>query len=302
MQLDGRDESARRTGLGWGPLVTLLLVAVLPARADAPLQTPELYYEVDGVGRAIVFVPDWAGDASTWFRVLPLLRDGHRLLRYDPRGQGRSEAPEDGDYSVEAHRDDLLRVMGALGVENADVVAAGLGCRIAIAAALAEPARFSSLILIEPHLAWTNDEAAFWGRFLEAWDRTGRPSLGEYAAVVVGHRFSDEFVRRGPWIVDFYDFLLRRQDPEALVASLRAWLAKDLALPDSRNPVPVLIVRGGGHGGVEPLGDPRIRAAFPYTRRVWIREAGRTPQIETPRELADQIRERWMALGQEDSL
>ncbi|MGH7556858.1 MAG: alpha/beta fold hydrolase [Gemmatimonadota bacterium] len=295
----------------------LLIAAVLPAGAwapprapagsplppaDSPPQSPDLYYEVDGDGPTIVFVPDWAGDTSVWFRVLPLFRDGHRLVRYDPRGQGRSESPEDGDYSVESHRDDLLRVMDALDVEEADVVAAGLGCRIAIQAALARPERFASLTLIEPHLAWTNDETSFWGRFLQAWERAGRPSLGEYAAVIVGHRFDERFVRRERWVVDFYDLLLRRQDPEELVASLRAWLSSVLALPDARNPVPVFIVRGGGPGEVEPLGDPRIRAAFPYTRRVWIGGAGRTPQIETPRELVERIGERWVALGRRDSL
>ncbi|MGH7570569.1 MAG: alpha/beta fold hydrolase [Gemmatimonadota bacterium] len=307
------------TVLVWVPRVALLLVGLFPAltmmglppaRAGAPLappvrlpsQPPELYFEADGEGPTIVFVPDWAGDSSVWFRILPLLRDGHRLVRYDPRGQGRSEAPEDGDYSVEAHRDDLFRVMDALDVETADIVAAGLGCRIAIKAALARPERFASLTLIEPHLAWTNDEASFWGRFLQAWERTGRPSLGEYAAVIVGHRFDEQFVIRERWIVDFYDLLLRRQDPEELIASLRTWLSSVLALPDSRNPVPVLIVRGGGPGDIEPLGDPRIRATFSYTRRVWIPEAGRTPQIETPRELVERIGERWVALGQRDSM
>lgn len=298
MPMAGR---ARRTLPGGNPFLGLLLLVVLPARAEAPVQFPELYYEVDGAGSAIVFVPDWTGDASTWFRILPLLREGHRLVRYDPRGQGRSEAPEDGDYSVDAHRDDLLRVMDALDIGSADVVAAGMGSRTAVAAALAQPARFSSLILIEPHLAWTNDEAAFWARFLQAWEQTGRPSLGDYSAVVVGHRFDDGFVRRERWIVDFYDLVLRRQDPEALVASLRAWLSADLALPESRSSVPVLIVRGAGHEGVEPLGDPRLRAAFSYTRRIWIRGAGQTPQIETPRELVDAIRGRWAEIGR-DSL
>lgn len=301
--------------LAWIPLWVLLavgfsLVLLVEGLHPAPLplpvhvwsQPPDLYYEVDGEGPTIVFVPDWAGDTSVWFRVLPLFRDGHRLVRYDPRGQGRSGAPEDGDYSVEAHRDDLFRVMDALDVKTADVVAAGLGCRIAIDAAMARPERFASLTLIEPHLAWTNDEASFWGRFLQAWERAGRPSLGEYAAVIVGHRFEEGFVRRERWIVDFYDQLLRRQDPEELIASLRAWLSSVLALPDSGNPVPVLIVRGGRPGDTEPLGDPRIRAAFPYTRRVWISSAGRSPQIETPAQLVERIGERWAALGHRDSI
>ena len=280
----------------------LLALAVLPGSAAAQPALPELYYEVDGAGSPIIFVPEWAGDTSTWFRMLPFLRDGHRLIRYDPRGQGRSEAPESGDYSVDAHRDDLLRVMDGLDVERTDVVAAGLGCRIAIAAAIERPERFASLTLIEPHLAWTNGEASFWGRFLQGWDQSGRPSMGEYAAVLVGHWFDELFMRREVWLVDFYDLLLRRQDPEELVASLRSWLAVDFTMPEGRNPVPVLIVRGSHHRNVEPLGDPRIRAAFPYTRRVYLRGSGGSPHIETPRELDEAIRARWAALAEPDSL
>ena len=66
--------------------ILLLALAISPAIAVAQTAFPELYYEVDGAGSPIVFVPDWAGDASTWFRVLPLLREGHQLIRYDPRG------------------------------------------------------------------------------------------------------------------------------------------------------------------------------------------------------------------------
>jgi pimeloyl-ACP methyl ester carboxylesterase len=258
--------------------ILALALAVFSRPVVAQTAQPELYYEVDGAGSPIVFVPEWAGDASTWFQVLPLLREGRRLIRYDPRGQGRSQAPEDGDYSVEAHRDDLLRVLDALDVGRADVVAAGLGCRIAIAAAIERPERFSSLTLI------------------------GRPSMGEYAAVLVGHWFDDFFMRREAWLVDFYDLVLRRQDPEELVASLRSWLAVDFTLPEGRNPVPVLIVRGSHHGNVEPLGDPRIRAAFPYTRRVYIRGSGGSPQIEAPDELVREIRARWATLAEPDSL
>lgn len=280
----------------------LLILAVSPAPALAQTALPELYYEVDGAGSPILFVPEWAGDATTWFRVLPLLREGHQLIRYDPRGQGRSEPPADGDYSVEAQRDDLLRVLDALEVERTDVVAAGLGCRIAIAAALERPERFSSLTLIEPNLAWTNEEASFWGRFLHGWEQSGRPSMGEYAAVLIGHWVDDYFMRQQAWLVDFYDLLLRRQDPEELVASLRSWLAADFGMPDGRNPVAVLIVRGSHHGNVEPLGDPRIRAAFPYTRRVYIRGSGGSPQLEAPGEVVEEIRARWAALATPDSL
>lgn len=269
-----------------------ILCPAVPARSQTP---PRLYYEMDGRGPAVVFIADWAHDTSSWFRILPALRPGFQLVRYDLRGQGRSEVPAQGDqgldpYALDAHREDLMRLLDGLEIDRAHVIASGLGARVAIAAASRTPERVASLTLINPHMAWTDVELGWWGRFLTAFNRVGRPSVGEYAALLADQWFGAVFVGRQPWIVPFCDLMLRRQDPEALVTSLRAWLATDLTL-DATAPseIPVLVVRGGGAG--EAIGELRLRNAFPRLKQVFLRGSGRFPQLDNPAFLGDAVRQ-----------
>lgn len=285
----GQPEPGRHalTGLRFARLLAVLGWAwALPAWGQNP--PSRLYYEQDGRGPAVVFIEDWAHDTSSWFRLLPALRPDHQLVRYDLQGQGRSEAPPDGDYTLDAHVEDLLRLMDGLEIERAHVVAAGLGARVAATAASRWPERVLSLTLINPHTAWTAAERDQWSRFLSAFNRVGRPSLGEYAALLVDRWYGAVTTRQQPWLVAFYDLMLRRQDTEALMASLGSWLETDLRLDASiRKDVPLLIVRGGR---APAPGDARLASAFPLRGHIWLEASGRVPQLDDPVPLGVAIR------------
>jgi len=256
--------------------------------AVAQSNAPEIFYEQDGRGTAVVMIADWANDTSSWLRILPYLRDNHQLIRYDVRGQGRSEPAANDDYSLDAHRDDLGRVLDGLGLESVHIVAAGLSTRIAISFAHGSPDRVRSLALLNPHLAWTRDDLAWWDRFLDAYDQVGEPSLGEYTALFVARWFGTVFANREPWVTAFYDLMLRRQAPDALITSLRWWLSTDLALDTERRvTVPVLVVRSDRGGPA--VGEPRLRQAFPRMRQVRLDDSGHLPQIDAARQLGPQL-------------
>jgi len=266
----------------------LALAFLFAGDAAAQSNAPQIFYEQDGRGTAIVMIADWANDTSSWLHILPYLRDHHRLIRYDVRGQGRSEAAANGDYSLDAHRDDLGRVLDGLGLERVHIVAAGLNARIAIAFAHGSPDRVRSVALLNPHLAWTRDELSWWDRFLEAYDQVGEPSLGEYTALFIERWFGTVFANREPWVTPFYDLMLRRQAPDALITSIRWWLSTDLALDTERQvTVPVLLVRSDRGGPA--VGEPRLRQAFPRMRQIRIHASGRLPQIDAWRELGPEL-------------
>lgn len=275
--------SRRRATFGlW--VLTLLFAADATAQTNAP----QIFYEQDGRGTAVVMIADWANDTSSWLHILPYLRDNHQLVRYDVRGQGRSEPAANGDYSLDSHRDDLGRVLDGLGLERVHIVAAGLNARIAIAFAHASPDRVRSMALLNPHLAWTRDELSWWDRFLDAYDQVGEPSLGEYTALFIERWFGTVFANREPWVTPFYDLMLRRQAPDPLITSIRWWLSTDLALDTERQvTVPVLLVRSDRGGPA--VGEPRLRQAFPRMRQIRIDGSGRLPQIDASRELGPEL-------------
>src|ERR671925_1539161 len=74
-------------------------------------------------------------DSRIWARVLPLLAERHRVIRYDQRGYGRSPLP-DGPYSVV---EDFFAVLDAAEVGEAVVVGASRGGDIALGAPLERP-------------------------------------------------------------------------------------------------------------------------------------------------------------------
>lgn len=268
----------------------LAILAFALGAAPATAQSPRLYYEQDGAGTAVVLLADWAHDTGSWFRVLPPLRAaGWRLVRYDLRGQGRSEVPADGDYSLAAHREDLLRLLDGLGIERAHLVGTGLGAAIALGFAREHPDRSLSVAAIAPQLAWSEDERDGWGQLLAAWERVGRPTLGEYTTVLVARWLGTEFANRNPWVVPWYDLMLRRQSAAALIASKRAWLGSAVDPGHEPTQIPALIVAGERWAGVGILRSPELARAFPRVWRERLGGSGAQPALDAPSALAERL-------------
>jgi 3-oxoadipate enol-lactonase len=92
----------------------------------------------------------------------------HRTVRYDLRGFGRSPLPPQ-PYS---HARDLIALLERLGVQQATLVGASLGGRVALEAAVMHPEVVDALILAGaalPGFAWSDELRAFWGRRTPPW-------------------------------------------------------------------------------------------------------------------------------------
>lgn len=101
-----------------------------------------------GEGSALVLVHAGVGDARMWDSLLPALPVGHRVVRYDMRGFGRTRAAA-GTY---ADSRDLTGLLDALGIERAHLVGASYGGRVALELAATRPDRVASLVLLAPAL------------------------------------------------------------------------------------------------------------------------------------------------------
>ena len=268
----------------------LAVFALALGTAPAAAQAPRLFYEQDGTGAVVVLIADWAHDTGSWFRVLPPLREaGWRLVRYDLRGQGRSDVPADGDYSLAAHREDLLRLLDGLGIERAHLVGTGLGAAIALGFAREHPERSLSVAAIDPQLAWSEAERGSWGQLLAAWERVGRPTLGEYTTVLVARWLGAEFADRNPWVVPWYDLMLRRQSAAALITSKRDWLEAVVDVGEEPSEIPALIVAGERWAGAGVLRSPELAQAFPRAWRERLGGSGAQPALDAPGTLAERL-------------
>ena len=120
-----------------------------PVRGFATVDGGTLFYEVQGAGPAVVLIHGGMLDHRAWDpQIAPLVR-GHRVIRYDVAGHGRSPVP-DGPWRAYEH---LRSLLTHLGVERAALVGHSMGARIAIDLAIAHPELVDALVLIGPGMS-----------------------------------------------------------------------------------------------------------------------------------------------------
>ena len=87
-----------------------------------------------------------AADLTMWHGQAEALAQTYRVIRYDTRGHGRSEASQ-GDYSLDLLVDDVLALLDAFNVDQVHFVGLSLGGMIGQLLGARAPKRVKSLIL-----------------------------------------------------------------------------------------------------------------------------------------------------------
>ncbi|HEV8282139.1 MAG TPA: alpha/beta hydrolase [Candidatus Limnocylindrales bacterium] len=111
------------------------------------------YFEVYGHGEpTILFAPTWTIVTSrVWKAQIPYFARRHRVVTFDPRGNGRSDRPSNAvAYAEPEFAKDLIAVMDAVEVERAVVVSLSVGAQRALIAAADSPERVAGLAFIGP--------------------------------------------------------------------------------------------------------------------------------------------------------
>jgi pimeloyl-ACP methyl ester carboxylesterase len=114
-----------------------------------------LFYEVYGEGDPpILFMPTWAIIHSrTWKAQIPYFARRHRVVTFDPRGNGRSDRPSaDGAYDERAYAGDAEAVLAATGTRGAVVVSLSIGAQRSLVLAAEHPELVAGLCFIAPAL------------------------------------------------------------------------------------------------------------------------------------------------------
>src|SRR5688500_3491668 len=89
-----------------------------------------------------------ATDLSMWEPQMKALTARYRVLRYDTRGHGGTDAPA-GAYSLGQLADDARALLQALGISRTHWIGLSMGGMIGQTLALASPGLFQSLVLCD---------------------------------------------------------------------------------------------------------------------------------------------------------
>lgn len=109
----------------------------------------KLHYRVQGEpGKPwLVLLNGLLSDTTMWAGVLPGLAPRFRVLTFDSRGQGRSEAPEAGPYATRDLAADAWELMGLLGVHRPWLAGLSNGAAMSLELLCAHPDAFPGAML-----------------------------------------------------------------------------------------------------------------------------------------------------------
>jgi pimeloyl-ACP methyl ester carboxylesterase len=228
-----------------------------------------LHVEAKGEGPTIVFAHGFGGSARNFRPQVRALSDAYRVVAYDARGHGRSEAPDAADaYTFERLVDDFERVAGEHD-GGQPIVAAGLslGAAVALAFARRRPEQVSRIVLASPPAAGATRRDWALG-FAQAIDAEGLEAAG--ARFVWGER--SRFDPAGAKLIKGG---LLEHPGHALSHVLRETLA---VLPGPAElagtlDLPALIMAGGDDEAVLPVAR-ELEAHLPRARLVVVPGAG----------------------------
>src|SRR5262249_5545319 len=105
-----------------------------------------MFYVEAGAGDPLVLVMGFGGDHLAWGLQIPAFAALYRVIAFDNRGVGQTDAP-DMPYSTAMMADDTAGLLDALGIERAHVCGVSMGGMIAQEIALRHPARVRPLQL-----------------------------------------------------------------------------------------------------------------------------------------------------------
>ncbi len=245
-----------------------------------------LYHQLEGEGRPLVLVHAGICDSRMWDRQWPSFVPGHRLLRHDMRGFGRSPiAPQ--PFS---HAADLAQLLDYQAITQAAVVGVSLGGRVALELAVARPDLVSRLVLSGaglPDHEWSQDVREFAAAeeaALAAGDLDAASEVNARFWVDGDGRSPDE-VDAGVWR-DVHQMQRRAFELQLAAgeAAEEALLVADLGSRLGEVAAPALVVVGEHDiADMHQMADV-IAAALPSARRELIAGTAHLPSMERPDE------------------
>lgn len=208
---------------------------------------------VDGPPDApwVSFVTGIANDTTLFDGQARALSDRFRVLRYDLRGQGRTEATPP-PYTIELLSADLVALWDALGIERSHLVGLGLGSTVAMRTAIDHPGRIDKLVPSCCRARMVPDFAVLWARLTDTVKAGGVESIVEQTAQ---RWFSDEFKAAHPEVIDRVRAMVRGTSLDGYLGCVSAFVGLDLEDELGRIRAPTLFVGGAEDksGGPETI-------------------------------------------------
>jgi 3-oxoadipate enol-lactonase len=245
-------------------------------------------YRIDGPERApcIVFSNSLATSLAMWDEQAAALKDRFRVLRYDQRGHGETEAPA-GRYAFDTLLDDALALMDALGI--AKVTFAGLSMGGATALGLAErhPDRFERIIVADSPCQSTPQSSQQWEERIAVAQKQGIEALIE---PTVARWFPPETLAKNPPYLDKIRAMISATPVNGFIGCAAALAAHDYASGVATVKCPALFIVGE-KDGVTPAAMAKLHDKLAGSHFVTLPGGGHISNMDRAAEFNSALRD-----------
>ncbi len=139
-----------------------------------------IHYELSGKEKASVVVLSHSLACSQvmWWPQIELLESHFRVLRFDTRGHGQSQAPQ-GPYTLEQLVDDAIGLLDALKLDRVYWVGLSMGGMIGQGLALRDQSRLNTLVLADTAAVIPAEAQPVWQERIDAAITGGMQAVAE---------------------------------------------------------------------------------------------------------------------------
>jgi len=258
-----------------------------------------VHYQEAGDEQAppIILIHGFISSNLIWSHVLlPLARQGFRVIAPDLPGYGYSDKPADARYTIAEQARFVAGFMDGLGIKKAIVVGASYGGAVAATLALDYPDRVDKLILVG---AVTNDDAK--RKFLLR--VSCLPVIGDLATpLFLGSRWilrkrMQNMYRRmqrpinEKMVASRHHLLATANAHRAMIRTARAWSANRIEREAALIRQPTMLMWGDQDDHMPLANAFRMRDAMPNAKLIVFRNCGHLPPAEYPEKFVEAIGE-----------
>lgn len=235
-------------------------------------------------GPVLGFVNSLGTDARIWDEVIPALAPDYRILSYDKRGHGLSDAPA-APYALEDHVGDLEALLARLKIGRLALIGVSVGGLIAQRFAIKHQEQVAGLVLCDTAAKIGTDE--FWNMRIVAVRAGGIASISD---AILERWFSPAYRQSQPEQLAGWRNMLERSPPEGYMGSCYALREADLREQVGGIKLKTLVVCGDADSSTPPSLVQETAARLPNARFELIKDAGHLPNIEQPQALIALLR------------
>jgi len=237
-----------------------------------------MHYTLEGAEGApvITLSHSLSTDLTMWKPQMKVLLRSYRVLRYDTRGHGGTDAPE-GPYTLEKLAEDVRALLRALGIPKTHFMGISMGGMIGQVLALQAPELLRSLILCDTTSEIPEDAGPVWDDRIRTAETQG---MEAHVSATIERWFTPGFQRDRPEVIAEVSAMISATKPKGYIGCAHAIRHLNVTDRLSRIRVPTLIIVGEDDPGTPVSASRTIHEKIDGSELVILKSASHLSNIE----------------------